>query len=138
MTQQEPSNTNSGLRSITSKGASLPRRTSIGFIGLPEEELSEANFPVIPEQEITHPDFTTQISLAQSSNSDGRDLPFRRHDFKSVVSVVAKEQVSDIGNLPNLFKRGKFKCIKTQSNFRKRICSQVIKAVVSIVLCVYS
>ena len=131
---QEPSNTNSGLRSITSKGASLPRRTSIGFTGLPEEEISEANFPVIPEQDITHPDFTTQVS----SNSDGKDLPFRRHDFKSVVSVVAKEQVSDIGNLPNLFKRGKFKCIKTQSNFRKRKYSQVIRTVVSIVLCVYS
>ena len=135
---QEPSNTNSGLRSITSKGASSSRRPSIGFKGLPEEEISQPSFEVIPEQDITHPDFNTQVSLAQSSNSDGRDLPFRRHDFKSVVSVVAKEQVSDIGNLPNLFKRGKFKCIKTQSNFRKRKCSQVIKAVVSIVLCVYS
>ena len=76
------------------------------------------------------PNFSPQISIAQSSNS--RDLPFCRHGLKSAVSVVPKEKVSDLNNLPNLLKGGKFKCIKKQSNVQRRKYSQVKRTVVSI------
>ena len=85
----------------------------------------------VPEQ-IARPDFNPQISLAQSSNSeDRRDLPFCRPDYRSVVSVVSNENVSDLNNFPNLFKKGKFKCVKKQSNVIKRTYSQVKRATVS-------
>ena len=88
----------------------------------------------MPKQ-VTRPDFNPQISLAQSSNSeDRRDLPFCRRDFRSVVSVVSNENVSDLNNFPNLFKKGKFKCIKKQSNVQRRKYSQVKRTVVSILV----